>query len=176
MIALPRRSPRRALLPLALLLAVAIVGPLLCLLVPSGGGGREALVPAQPTAPPATEPAVRVAPPGTLPAMLALAPDRLDNDLPLADVAAYADIAAATRTHGLAWPVSRADPSLAAWEANLAALALPPALAARGLDPVWETTYGFTTLQLHQVLTVGQAPDTATIFHGDFDVAALNDA
>ena len=173
MIAVPRRSPRRALLPLALLLAVAIVSPSLCLLAPSREGTETALVSAQPTAPAATAPA---APPGTLPAMLALAPNRLNDDLPLADVAAYADIAAATRTHGLAWPVSRADPSLAAWEANLAALALPPALAARGLDPIWERTYGFTTLHLHQVLTVGQAPDTATILHGDFDVAALNDA
>lgn len=175
----PWRPARRALALLTLLLVVAVVGSTLGLVRPSGWlGGGDALAPGPETATEETEPEqkVQASPPGTLPAMLALAPNRLDDDLPLADVATYADIAAATRAHGLAWPVDRTDPSLAAWESSLDALALPPALAARGLDPAWEATYGFSLLQSHQVLTVGQAPDTATIIHGDFDVAALNAA
>ncbi|MBA2276859.1 MAG: hypothetical protein H0W06_03775, partial [Chloroflexia bacterium] len=121
--------------------------------------------------------AERAPPPGTLPDMLRLAPDWLDDgDLPLADVAAYADLAAATRTRGTPRPIALSDPALPEWESGLETLALPPALATRGLDPVWEATYGFTLLQVDQVLTVGQAPDYATILRGDFDPLAMRDA
>lgn len=114
---------------------------------------------------------------GSLPAMLDLAPDWLgSSNLPMSDVARYADLAAASRRAGLPWPLSPSDPEFARWHASLDTLALPTILASRGLDPVWQQTYGFSLLDVDQVLAVGQAPDYVTILRGRFNEQTLHDA
>jgi len=114
---------------------------------------------------------------GSLPDLLTYAPDRLaDDSLPLNDVARYADIAAWMTAHGLAAPASLADAGLSRWEAELDNLALPPSLRERGLDPVWQGTYGFDLTQIEQVLIIGQAPDHVMILKGAFDPDALQAA
>lgn len=116
-------------------------------------------------------------PTGSLPAMLDSAPDRLaDDSLPLNDVAQYADIAGWMAANGVAPPETLTDPELAAWEAELANLAISPSLRERGLDPVWQATYGFDLTQVEQVLSIGQAPDYVTILRGTFDPEVLQAA
>jgi len=112
--------------------------------------------------------------PGSLPDLLTYAPDRLaDDSLPLNDVARYADIAGWMSAHGITTPTSLADPALPEWEAELDNLAIPLSLRERGLEPVWQATYGFDLTQVEQVLIVGQAPDYVMILKGAFDPDAL---
>jgi hypothetical protein len=114
---------------------------------------------------------------GSLPAMLELAPDRLaDDSLPLNDIARYADIAAWMAAAGLPTPASLDDPALVAWEAELDNLTIPLSLRERGLDPVWQRTYGFDLTQVGQVLIIGQAPDYVMILRGNFDPEELQTA
>lgn len=122
-------------------------------------------------------PQAHVSPPGSLPAMLDLAPDWLGSaNLPMSDVARYADLAAASRRAGLPWPLTASSPAFARWRASLVPLALPTILASRGLDPVWQQTYGFSLLDVDQVLAIGQAPDYVTILRGRFNEQTLHDA
>lgn len=115
--------------------------------------------------------------PGSLPDLLRYAPDRLgEGELPLTDIGHYADISAWMGQAGVPLPTSANDPVLASWEAQLQNLAIPASLGERGLDPVWERTYGFSLLDLHQVLIVGHAPDYVTVMRGAFDVPAMQDA
>lgn len=114
---------------------------------------------------------------GSLPDLLRYAPDRLgDGGLPLTDIGHYADINAWMRQAGVPLPTGLDDPSLASWEAQLATLAIPASLGERGLDPVWEETYGFSLIDLDQVLSVGHAPDYVMVMRGSFDAAAMRDA
>lgn len=116
-------------------------------------------------------------PAGSLPAMLDVAPDRLaDDSLPLNDIARYADIAGWMAAQGVTTSDSLTDPELAMWEAELANLAIPLSLRERGLDPVWQATYGFNLTQVEQVLSIGQAPDYVMILRGAFDPDALEGA
>lgn len=116
-------------------------------------------------------------PPGSLPDLLGYAPDRLaDDSLPLNDVARYADIAGWMSAHGVVAPASLADPVLPEWETELAHLAIPLSLRERGLEPVWQRTYGFNLTQVEQVLIIGQAPDYVTILKGTFDATDLQAA
>lgn len=115
--------------------------------------------------------------PGSLPDLLRYAPDRLGEDeLPLTDIGHYADISAWMSQAGVPLPTGGNEPVLASWEAQLQNLVIPASLGERGLDPVWEGTYGFSLLDLHQVLIVGHAPDYVTIMRGSFDVPAMQDA
>ncbi len=112
--------------------------------------------------------------PGSLPDLLTYAPDRLaDDSLPLNDIARYADIAGWMSAYGITTRTSLADPALPEWEAELDNLAIPLSLRERGLDPVWQATYGFDLTQVEQVLIVGQAPDYVMILKGAFDPDAL---
>ncbi|HWK80012.1 MAG TPA: hypothetical protein VNP95_04560 [Thermomicrobiales bacterium] len=114
---------------------------------------------------------------GSLPSLLALAPDRLDDDsVPLPIVASYADLAAWSRVNGMAMPTGLDDPMLAAWTANLNALALPTSLGTRGTEAIWQESYGFTLTDVEQVLSVGAAPNSVTIMTGTFDRRTLEDA
>ena len=114
---------------------------------------------------------------GSLLDMLQYAPDRLSDDsLPLPFVASYADISGWMAQQGLTTPASLSDPNLAAWERELGALALPTSLATRGTQAIWQTTYGFDLTQIDQVLTIGQAPDSVTIFKGRFNSDDLRNA
>lgn len=132
---------------------------------------------ASPTAIPSTPVVAPEWAAGSLPAMLGQAPDRLaDGSLPLYDVARYADIAGWMAAAGIATPTSLDDPALAVWEAQLDLLALPSSLRERGLDPEWERSYGFSLLDVSQVLSVGQAPDYVMFLRGDFDPAVLQAA
>lgn len=115
--------------------------------------------------------------PGSLPDLLRYAPDRLGEDrLPLTGVGHYADISAWMNQAGVSPPAGPGDPALAAWEAELATLAIPASLGERGLDPIWEATYGFSLFDVGQVLVVGQAPDYVMVLRGAFDASALQDA
>lgn len=115
--------------------------------------------------------------PGSLPDLLTYAPDRLAADsLPLNDIARYADIAGWMSAHGITTPTSLADPALPEWEAELDNLAIPLSLRERGLEPVWQNTYGFDLTQVEQVLIIGQAPDYVMILTGTFDAANLQAA
>lgn len=115
--------------------------------------------------------------PGSLADMLGFAPDRLEDDsLPLNDVASYADIAGWMAATGLPQPTGLDDPAVAAWRQELVNLALPTSLSERGLDPVWEASYGFTMLGIDQVLVLGQAPDLVVVMRGKFDMDTLQDA
>lgn len=116
-------------------------------------------------------------PAGSLPDLLTHAPDRLaDDSLPLNDVARYADIASWMAAKGIPTPTSLTDPELATWEAELANLAIPLSLRERGLEPVWQNTYGFHLTQVEQVLIIGQAPDYVMILKGTFDAGDLQAA
>ncbi|MEJ7902423.1 MAG: hypothetical protein WKF63_11300, partial [Thermomicrobiales bacterium] len=116
-------------------------------------------------------------PTGSLPDLLDYAPDRLaDDSLPLNDIARYANIAGWMSAHGVTTPASLADPALPEWEVELDNLAIPPSLRERGLDPVWQTTYGFNLTQVGQVLSIGQAPDYVMILRGPFDPEVLQTA
>ncbi|MBA3379901.1 MAG: hypothetical protein H0T93_13540 [Chloroflexia bacterium] len=116
-------------------------------------------------------------PTGSLPDLLGYAPDRLaDDSLPLNDIASYADIAGWMSAHGVATPTSLADPALPGWEAELDNLAIPPSLRERGLEPVWQRTYGFNLTQVGKVLSIGQAPDYVMILKGTFDATDLQAA
>lgn len=115
--------------------------------------------------------------PGSLPALLAYAPDRLaDDSLPLNDIARYADVSGWMAANDISPPGSLIDPDLATWEAELVNLAIPSSLRERGLDPVWQATYGFNLTQVEQVLIIGQAPDYVMILTGAFDPDALQAA
>ncbi len=114
---------------------------------------------------------------GSLPDLLTQAPDRLaDDSLPLNDVAEYADIEGWMSARAVPTPTSLIDPGLAAWEAELDNLAIPLSLRERGLDPAWQSTYGFNLTQVGQVLIVGQAPDYVMILRGSFDPQILQSA
>ncbi|MDQ3655423.1 MAG: hypothetical protein M3457_10120, partial [Chloroflexota bacterium] len=114
---------------------------------------------------------------GSLPDLLTYAPDRLaDDSLPLNDIARYADIAGWISAHGITTPTSLADPALPEWKAELVNLAIPLSLRERGLEPVWQNTYGFDLTQVEQVLIIGQAPDYVMILRGTFDAASLQAA
>ncbi|HYI26149.1 MAG TPA: hypothetical protein VD767_12130, partial [Thermomicrobiales bacterium] len=146
---------------------------------PASPGATEAAptVDATPTEPIATPDLVPEWPVGSLPEMLNLAPNRLaDGSLPLDDIATYADIARWMAARGIATPASITDPAFAAWSAELAVLAIPDTLRASGLDPAWDAAYGFSLLDVQQVLQVGQAPDYVVIMRGAFDPAALQAA
>lgn len=107
---------------------------------------------------------------GSLPDLLRYAPDRLSDDsLPLPFVASYADISGWMAQQGVTRPESLSDPSLVPWKRELGALALPTSLATRGTEAIWLDTYGFDLTQVDQVLTIGQAPDSVTIFKGRFN-------
>ncbi len=115
--------------------------------------------------------------PGSLPDLLQYAPDRLgEGELPLTEIGHYADINAWMGQVGVPHPTGLDDPALGDWEAQLANLAIPASLGERGLDPVWNVTYGFSLLDLHQVLVVGHAPDYVMVMCGSFDVSAMQDA
>jgi hypothetical protein len=106
---------------------------------------------------------------GSLPNLMEYAPDRLaDGSLPLPEVASYTDINAWLAAQGLA-PGSIT-------EAQASSLALPPILASRGLDPIWQATYGFSLAEVDQILAIGQAPDYVTVLRGRFDPNALMEA
>jgi hypothetical protein len=108
-------------------------------------------------------------PPGSLTDLMQYAPDRLgDGSLPLPEVATYTDIEAWLATHGA--------PAGSLSEDQAAMLAMPSILASRGLDPVWEATYGFSLADVDQVLAIGQAPDYILIMRGDFNAEDLNAA
>lgn len=129
--------------------------------------------------PDGTPDAAQVDPPrsGSLPDLLRYAPDRLgEGGLPLTDIGHYADINAWMKQAGVPAPAGPDDPALASWEAQLANLAIPASLGERGLDPVWEATYGFSLLDLDQALVVGHAPDYVMVMRGSFDAAAMQDA
>lgn len=114
---------------------------------------------------------------GSLPDLLRYAPDRLnEGGFPLTDIAHYADISAWMNQAGVPAPPGPDDPALVTWEAQLANLAIPASLGERGLDPVWEATYGFSLLDLDQVLGVGHAPDYVFVMRGAFDAEAMQDA
>lgn len=114
---------------------------------------------------------------GSLPDLLRYAPDRLsEGESPLTDIGHYADISAWMKLDGVPKPSALDDQALVAWEAQLARLAIPASLGERGLSPVWGTTYGFSLLDLDQVLVVGHAPDYVTVLRGSFDAAAMQDA
>ncbi|MGN6483851.1 MAG: hypothetical protein ACTHMX_05555, partial [Thermomicrobiales bacterium] len=134
--------------------------------------------PADATTETATTPAGTPVPrSGSLPSLLALAPDRLDDDsVPLPIVASYADLAAWSTLNGMAMPTGLDDPTLAAWTANLNALALPTSLGTRGTEAIWQESYGFTLTDVEQVLSVGAAPNSVTIMTGTFDRRTLEDA
>lgn len=115
--------------------------------------------------------------PGSLPDLLRYAPDRLSGGgLPLTDVGQYADISAWMDEAGVALPAGLDDPALAAWDAQLANLAIPASLEERGLDPIWAQTYGFSLLDVTQVLIVGNAPDYVMVMRGGFEATAIQDA
>lgn len=115
--------------------------------------------------------------PGSLPDLLRYAPDRLgDGGWPLTQFGHYADIAGWMRQAGIPKPAGPGDPALAAWEAELANLAIPASLSERGLDPLWAETYGFSLLDIDQVLVVGHAPDYVIVMRGAFDAATLQRA
>jgi hypothetical protein len=140
--------------------------------------GTDAATPAlaTPTAP-STPSAGPDWPAGSLPALLAVAPDRLaDGSLPLHDIATYADIAAWMTAAGMPLPAGLDDPALTSWEERLGPLALPASLRERGLDPEWRRVYGFSLLDVDQVLSVGQAPDYVMVLRGRFDPAGLQAA
>ncbi len=137
------------------------------------------------TPPPATPPGPAtpegddglVWPTGSLPDLLGYAPDRLaDDSLPLNDVARYADIAGWMTAHGVTTPASLTDPAILAWKTELDNLAIPLSLRERGLEPVWQSTYGFNLTQVEQVLIVGQAPDYVMILKGAFNAGDLQTA
>ncbi|MGC4108172.1 MAG: hypothetical protein QM753_17750 [Thermomicrobiales bacterium] len=114
---------------------------------------------------------------GSLSSLLALAPDRVwDDSVPLPVVASYADITAWTSLQGMVTPTGLGDPTLSAWTAGLGALALPTSLGTRGTETIWQECYGFTLMEVHQVLSVGAAPNSVTIMTGAFDRRALEDA
>lgn len=114
---------------------------------------------------------------GSLPDLLRYAPDRLGTGgFPLTDIAHYADISAWMEGAGVPAPAGLDDPALATWKAQLANLAIPSSLGERGLDPIWLTSYGFSLLDLDQVLSVGHAPDYIFIMRGAFDAEAMRDA
>lgn len=130
--------------------------------------------PAEPVATPEVDPAW---PAGSLPAMLQLAPDRLsDGSLPLAELARYADIAGWMMAAGVSTPADLSDPTLHRWEAELGVLALPQVVRDSGLTPEWGAAYGFTLIDVAQVLSVGQAPDFVTIMRGAFDQETMRAA
>ncbi len=140
----------------------------------TGVVGPVDATPTEPVATPDIEPEW---PLGSLPAMLELAPDRLaDGSLPLNDIATYADLARWMAARGVPVPSSATDPGFAAWEDELAVLALPQTLRANGLDPAWQAAYGFSLLDVQQVLQVGQAPDYVVIMRGAFDPDVLQAA
>lgn len=178
-------SRSRTSLLLAALAVVAMLAAGMAMMLPARVEAPATQVAPSATSIPLTAPvlatgtpgAKHVSPPGSLPAMLGLAPDWLDSSsLPMSDVARYVDLAAASRRAGLPWPLSRTNPDFPRWDASLPTLALPTVLASRGLDPVWQRTYGFSLLDIDQVLAVGQAPDYVTILRGRFDPRALHDA
>lgn len=112
--------------------------------------------------------------PGSLLHMLGYAPDRLaDDSLPLSDVAQYADIQRWMASRGIETPTDPFDPSWDAWQSELSALALPEVLATRGTDNSWISTYGFGLHDVHQVLTVGSAPDYVMVIRGNFNADVL---
>ncbi len=114
---------------------------------------------------------------GSLPDLLTLAPDRLaDDSLPLNDVARYANIAGWMAARDVPTPGSLVDPGVTSWEAELDSLAIPLSLQERGLDPAWQSTYGFNLTQVEQVLIIGQAPDYVMILRGSFDPQILQSA
>jgi hypothetical protein len=136
-----------------------------------------ATVAATPTEPLATPDIVPGWPDGSLPALLDMVPDRLaDGSLPLDNIAAYADLLRWMEARGVAVPTSIDEPAYPAWEAELALLALPESLRESGLDPAWETAYGFNLFDVHQVLEVGQAPDYVLIMRGAFNPDVLQAA
>ncbi len=131
--------------------------------------------PAQEGTPPLEEAALPR--PGSLPDLLRYAPDRLSGaGLPLTDVGQYADISAWMDQAGVTLPAGLDDPALAAWDAQLAHLAIPASLEERGLDPIWAETYGFSLLDVTQVLIVGNAPDYVMVMRGGFEATAIQDA
>jgi len=77
---------------------------------------------------------------------------------------------------GVMLPAGLDDPRLAAWEAQLAHLAIPASLEERGLDPIWAETYGFSLLDITQVLVIGNAPDYVMVMRGGFEATAIQDA
>jgi len=77
---------------------------------------------------------------------------------------------------GMTLPAGLDDPALATWEAQLAHLAIPASLEERGLDRIWAETYGFSLLDITQVLNVGNAPDYVIVMRGGFDATAIQEA
>ncbi|MGC4190015.1 MAG: hypothetical protein QM589_02110 [Thermomicrobiales bacterium] len=194
---------RVALVLIALVLVSVIAGGVWMVLRDSDPGGLPTSTVAVPTASPGSGPSGTLSPTssslngtvvptetatvspagtpvarsGSLPSLLALAPDRLDDDsVPLPIVASYADIAAWTSMQGLTMPTGLDDPALDAWTAELGALALPTSIGTRGTEPIWQECYGFNLTQVHQVLSVGAAPNSVTIMTGAFDRRTLEDA
>lgn len=115
--------------------------------------------------------------PGSLPDLLRYAPDRLaDDSLPLSDIARYADIAGWMTARGVAAPAGELPVVGDPWEQELDALAMPEVVHARGIGASWRDTYGFSLVDVDQLLAVGQAPDFVMIMRGDFDGDALHAA
>lgn len=115
--------------------------------------------------------------PGSLPDLLRYAPDRLaDNSLPLSDIARYANVSAWMTSQDIATPGAELPEVGDPWERELDALAMPEVMHARANDAVWRDTYGFSLVDIDQMLAVGQAPDFVIIMRGDFDGNALHDA
>lgn len=113
--------------------------------------------------------------PGSLIHMLGYAPDRMaDNSLPLSDIAQYADIQRWMTARGIETPTGPDDPAWEAWNNELDSLAIPDVLSTRGSEGIWQQTYGFRLLDVHQVLAVGSAPDFVMVLRGDFDAQALS--
>ncbi|HWV34896.1 MAG TPA: hypothetical protein VNZ55_04635 [Thermomicrobiales bacterium] len=115
--------------------------------------------------------------PGSLPDLLRYAPDRLaNNSLPLSDIARYADIAGWMTARDISVPSDALPVTGDTWERELDALAMPEVVHARGNDPSWRSTYGFSLVDVDQLLAVGQAPDFVMIMRGDFDPDVLHAA
>lgn len=135
-------------------------------------GPKIAATPATPMATFDPEPTPAV---GSLQDLLTYAPDRLaDNSLPLSEIAQYADVQRWLESQGIALPTDPSDPAWDAWLDALSQLALPEVLATRGADDIWQETYGFSLLDVYQVLAVGSAPDYVMIIRGNFDADLLH--
>jgi hypothetical protein len=109
--------------------------------------------------------------------LLAMIPaETIDVSTLSGQIAAFANIAAQLTAVGASAPTDLTDASaIAAYAKATQAMAGPQAIQ-HALNPVWQTTFGFSVFAIDQSLEFGQPPLVLTIYRGRFKPTAIGAA